>query len=191
MGQLQHTSRKADSASSSAAAPRLRPRVCLRKDCGRQFQPNRHNQKYCQDPECLRLLRRWQAAKRQQRRRAHPDVRQQHADAQRERRARQREECRCQETATAAEPELIPAEQSSRAWSRSNVFSRPFCDRPGCYEPVRTSYRAPARYCSNACRQAVRRVRDRERKWLRRSDLRLSRNHDRRTMATPRARGDP
>jgi hypothetical protein len=34
-----------------------------------------------------------------------------------------------------------------------------------------TSPRNPARYCGTACRQAVRNVRDRERKWLSRGTL--------------------
>ena len=47
-------------------------------------------------------------------------------------------------------------------------FSEAFCDRPGCYEPVRESRCAPASYCGDDCRAAMRRVRDRERKSLRR-----------------------
>ena len=58
------------------------------------------------------------------------------------------------------------------AWSRSRTFfSPPFCDRPGCHEPPVTSVRNPARYCCPACRQAVRNVQDRERKWLSRGTL--------------------
>jgi hypothetical protein len=34
-----------------------------------------------------------------------------------------------------------------------------------------TSLRNPARYCCSACRQAVRNVQDRERKWLSRGTL--------------------
>ena len=58
------------------------------------------------------------------------------------------------------------------AWSRSsNFFSPPLCDRPGCHESPVTSLRNPARYCCPACRQAVRNVQDRERKWLARGTL--------------------
>ena len=58
------------------------------------------------------------------------------------------------------------------AWSRSrNFFSPPLCDRPGCHEPPVSSPRNPARYCCPACRQAVRNVQDRERKWLSRGTL--------------------
>ncbi len=46
-----------------------------------------------------------------------------------------------------------------------------FCDRPGCYDPVRASRSKAAKYCSDGCRRAVHRVRDRERKWLKRHAL--------------------
>ena len=45
------------------------------------------------------------------------------------------------------------------------------CDRPGCYELPVTSIRNPARYCCPACRQAVRNIQDRERKWRFRGTL--------------------
>ena len=54
-----------------------------------------------------------------------------------------------------------------RVVTQQKFFSPlPLCDRPGCYEPPVTSPRNPARYCCAACRQAVRNVLDRERKWL-------------------------
>jgi hypothetical protein len=140
----------------TASAPRLRPRICLRKGCGRTYQPGRWNQRYCQDAECMRLLRRWQAAKRQRERRSQPEIRQKHAAAERDRRARRPP---YQSTRKA---EANP----KRAWSRSKKNSGPICDRPGCYDRPRPSCRCPARYCGNDCRQAVRRVCDRERKWF-------------------------
>ena len=42
------------------------------------------------------------------------------------------------------------------------------CDRPGCYEPPTQSLGKPARFCCRACRQALHRVHDRERKWQQR-----------------------
>jgi hypothetical protein len=58
------------------------------------------------------------------------------------------------------------------AWSRSRTFfSPPLCDRPGCHAHPACSPRNPARYCGPACRQAVRNVQDRERKWLSRGTL--------------------
>ena len=163
MGHLQHTLHSPDSTSCS----RLRSRDCLRQGCGHVYQPRRWNQRYCQDPECLRLVRRWQAAKRQQQRRAHPEVLQAHAATERQRRARRREESRL----ASEEVSVTPADGAvqGRAWSRSKSFLAPFCDRPGCYEAVRLSRHFHARYCGDDCRQAMKRVRDRERKWLRRN----------------------
>jgi hypothetical protein len=61
-----------------------------------------------------------------------------------------------------------PPDPPPRAWSRRRRSCGNSCQRPGCYEPVRPSCRAPARYCSEQCRAAVQRVRDRERKHKRR-----------------------
>ena len=134
---------------------RPRTRVCLRKGCGRMYQPRRSNQRYCQDPECLRLVRRWQAAKRQAKRRQEDEVKAQHAEAERARRQR-------------ATPPQAPksSEVVAARGHAARIFSpTPMCDRPGCHEPVVKSGRNQARYCCEACREAVRRVRDRERKW--------------------------
>jgi hypothetical protein len=55
------------------------------------------------------------------------------------------------------------------ASSRSKTDFGPFCDRPGCYKAPRGHSRCRVAYCGCKCRQAMRRVRDRERKWLRRN----------------------
>ena len=67
---------------------RPRARKCLRKDCGRQYQPRRWNQRYCQEPECRRQVRRWQAARRQAKHRQQADAKAWHAQTERERRQR-------------------------------------------------------------------------------------------------------
>lgn len=167
MGQPQPTGCRTPSASAS----RFVPRQCHRKGCAHLFEPQRWNQRYCREPECLRLLHRWQATKRQQRRRNRAEVRRQHADAQRQRRTRQREEARVRQTERSPQASGPPASIDtpvSRAWSRSKKNPGDFCDRPGCFEPRRPSHRAPTRYCGDTCRHASRRVRDRERKWKKR-----------------------
>lgn len=73
----------------------------------------------------------------------------------------------------------------ARAWSRSRAFFfAPLCSRPGCHEHPVASVRNPARYCSHACRQALRNVQDRERKWLSRGTLdgRKKRAHEYRAV---------
>jgi hypothetical protein len=149
--------------SSAARNSRHPPRTCLRKGCGGSFVPQRWNQRYCQDPECHRLLRRWHAAKRQQRRRSRAEVRQQRAAAAKQRRAeaRSRSLASGQPSCPGPDPATPP-----RAWSRRRKNSDSFCDRAGCYEPPRVTGRCPARYCGDGCCQAQSRVRDRERKWL-------------------------
>ena len=146
----------------SASRGRLGWRTCLRKDCGRKFQARRYNQRYCREPECLAEVRRWQAAKRQQKCRSQPGARQRHAEAERQRRKRPR-------GCPAAEARKPSA--NSGAWSRSRRHPEIFCDRPGCYEPPRDSPRAPALYCGDDCRAAMRQARDRQRKWLRRKTV--------------------
>ncbi len=138
---------------------RPRARLCLRKGCGRRYRPQRWNQRYCQDPECRRLLRRWQAARRQARRRQDEAVQAQHAQAERARRRRA--------------PTLPQAPQRARVEAvrghAAKIFSvPPLCARPGCHDTAPKSGRSQACYCCPACRQAVRRVRQRERKWLKR-----------------------
>jgi len=63
-------------------------RLCLRKGCGQKYQPRRWNQRYCQDAECQREVRRWQAARRQAKRRLDAEAKAQHAEAERVRRQR-------------------------------------------------------------------------------------------------------
>jgi hypothetical protein len=44
----------------------------------------------------------------------------------------------------AGEPTQV---EEAGAWSRSKNSSASFCDRPGCYDPVRCSCRTRARFC--------------------------------------------
>ena len=146
------------------ARPRKpRSRICLRKGCGRRYQPRRWNQHYCQDSECLRLVRRWQAAKRQAQRRQDEAAKLQHAQAQRAHRQRV-----ASLPQAPKEPEVTPA----RGHAAKIISSSPMCDRPGCHEPPCKVTDRPMCFCSRACRQAVRRVLDRERKWLIRGTFR-------------------
>jgi hypothetical protein len=139
-----------------ARARRPRPRLCLRKGCGRTYQPRRLNQRYCQDPECLREVRRWQAARRQAKRRQDATAKAQHAAAERARRAR---------APSSTQPSKPPEVAAARGHAARILLSLFLCARPGCYEPPLKSGRQQARYCCAACREAVRRVLERERKW--------------------------
>jgi hypothetical protein len=71
---------------SKARAPRPRQRTCVNKKCGRKYHARRWNQRYCQDPECLREVNRWLAARRQAERRKAETAKAQHAQAEKARR---------------------------------------------------------------------------------------------------------
>ncbi len=68
-------------------------------------------------------------------------------------------------------PQKTPLGKVARAipMPRRKFF---FCQRPGCYEHVLPTTRSPRqRFCSWACRNALRRVAVRERRWRRRLRL--------------------
>ena len=175
MGQRQHTPR-----SRRVARPLQRRRTCLRKGCGRVYSASRWNQRYCQEPGCQQLVKRWQAAKRQRAHRRSPQNRKRHAEAEAKRRRDRAAQARPNDDA-----DVEQTADQDRAWSRSRKFPGEFCDRPGCYESLPEHSRAPARYCGHDCRRAVRRVRDRERKWLSRNGYRAQRARFRQTSAAP------
>jgi len=162
---------------------RPRPRLCLRKECGRKYTPRCWNQRYCQDPECLRLVRRWQAAKRQAERRQDDAVKAQQAKSQQSRRQRAK---------SSPQPPQRPEVAAARGHAAKIIFPTPFCARPGCHEPPPKSGRNQAKYCCPACRQAVQRVLDRERKWLKRGTFEGRRAREREYQAARTRRcGEP
>ena len=129
------------------------------------FLPRSWNQRYCREPDCLPLLHRWQADRRQRRLRLQVEKQQQHAEAERQRRGRRREQER---TAVRKDSPTPPAPRNAatpRAWSRSAKIPHDFCDRPGCYGPLQGRRRGPTQYCGKGCSRAERRVQDRERKF--------------------------
>ncbi len=153
---------------------RPRSRLCLRKGCGCKYTPQRWNQHYCQDPECLRLVRRWQAAKRQAKRRQDDAAKAQHAEAQKARRRRD---------SSSPQPPKAPEVATARGHAAKIFSATPICDRPGCHETPLKSGRAQAKYCGPSCCQAVRRVLDRERKWLKRGTFQGRRAREREYQA--------
>jgi hypothetical protein len=161
---------------------RPRRRICLRKGCGRKYQPRCWNQRYCQDPECQRLVKRWQAARRQARRRQDETAKSAHAAAERARRRR---------VPSSPQVPKAPAVAAARGHAASIFSPAPLCDRPGCHEVPHKSGRSQARYCCATCRQAVRRVRDRERKWQERGTFRGRRARAREYQAARARRHEP
>jgi len=86
-----------------ARGRRPRQRTCLRKGCRRKYRPRCSYQHYCQEPECLREVRRWQAARRQAKRRQDARVKARHAQAEKERRQRAKLASQAVE-----DPEVVP-----------------------------------------------------------------------------------
>lgn len=156
------------------SARRPRPRLCLRKGCGRQYQPRRWNQRYCQDAECLRLVRRWLAARRQAKRRQDDAAKTEHAEKQRARRRR---------VPSPPQALKVPELAAARGHAAKTLLPTSLCNRPGCHEPPLKSGRHQACYCCPTCRQALRRVLDRERKWRLRGTFQGRRARDREYQA--------
>lgn len=145
-----------DSQNTNDFHPRER-RSCHRKGCSNRFLPRRSNQRFCLEPFCTVELRRWQAAKRQRRHRADSANSAKHRERERQRRLNKSAE------RDSSQPQADPTNPVD-AWSRRTDIPKDFCDRPGCYEPKASSDRNTAKYCGSACRNAVHRVRRRERK---------------------------
>jgi hypothetical protein len=124
----------------------------------------RWNQRYCQDPDCRRKLRRWQSARRQLRRRKTEEGRNRHREAEKMRRKKHKED---------ADFGRKPCRSIDLGEERGHAakcfHENIFCARPGCFKEPRRSIRTTSKYCSDECRRAVRRVLDRERKWLARN----------------------
>jgi hypothetical protein len=87
-----------------ARARRPRERTCVNKKCGRKYHASRWNQRYCQDPECMREVNRWLAARRQAERRKADAAKAQHAQAEKARRQRAKSVPK-----DVPKPELTPA----------------------------------------------------------------------------------
>ena len=163
--------------------PRQRP--CLLKGCEKPFRSTHPQARYC-SAKCQAAARRWR------RRRASRQYRQT-ANGRLKRQAQcQRYRCRCTERRQRDQAQQSPAPESPctcptsvREGQRPAGDSEFFrCERPGCEAWfIRTSRSPCQRFCSPSCRQALRRVIERERRWRQRG-LRA-----RRQSTTKKSRG--
>ena len=137
---------------------RHRLRRCLLKGCERPFWPRRPQARYCSEA-CQEAARRWRGRQSSQRYRAS-----EHGKAQR-REQSQRYRQRCRERQIASADVEASGEGQRPAPARKNSSTRR-CERPGCYEhfPVKHEHSCQ-RFCSVACRLALRRVLDREARY--------------------------
>lgn len=133
-----------------------RPRRCLLKGCERLFWPRHWRSHFC-SKTCQQKARRWQRWKASQQYRATDHGKERRREQSRRRRQRQQQE-RKAASAVADEPR-----EGQRIQPPGEDFSSEPCHRPGCYEVFALPHeRSCKRFCSVACRLALRRVLDRE-----------------------------
>jgi hypothetical protein len=136
---------------------RLGTRRCLLKGCECSYTPHHPLSQYC-SPECQAAARRWRQQQANRRYRAST----QGKCRRREQSCRYRQRQRIKRA-----PETMPCAGGEGYQERvsGDMFC---CQRPGCYVHFVRTPRSPLqRFCSFACRQALRRVRLRERRWRR------------------------
>lgn len=142
---------------------RQRARRCLLKGCERLFWPRHWRSHYCSDA-CRRAARRWRRWQASQRYRATENGKERRQEQSRRYRQRVRERVREWQAASAdGEPER----EGQRKSVAGEDFGERACARPGCYEVFALSHEQSCqRFCSMACRLALRRVMDREARYL-------------------------
>lgn len=151
MGHFQHD----DSSPEWQAPTHSRPRICLLKGCEKWFCPDHPRSRYCSDAcqDAARDWSVWEAARRyratehgKERRREQSRRYRQHVRERRQEAAEQTAACEGHQKAD--DSEKIP------------------CSRPGCYELFPPERRSPLKkFCCALCREALRRVRQREARW--------------------------
>jgi hypothetical protein len=132
-----------------------RPRGCLLKGCQRLYWARHPQTHYCSEA-CRQAARRWRRWRASQQYRATENGKQQRREQAKRYRKRVRE--RQVTSADVASPR-----EGQRAASAREDFSGQPCVRPGCYELFTLPHEhSSKRFCSVACRLALRRVLDRE-----------------------------
>jgi hypothetical protein len=140
-----------------------RARRCLLKDCECLFIPSCPQSRYC-SKACQQAARRWRRVKASRAHRADPDGREQRR--RHNRLYRQRRRARVTAAAAARPPSSTPAREGKRPACSCEFFHERMCDRPGCYVTFTVRHECSCqRFCSLACRLALRRVLDRERRY--------------------------
>ena len=141
---------------------RPRMRLCLMKGYEQRFHPRHARQRYCSEG-CRAAARKWSRRKAQERYRE-TAAGQQMRNGQ-SRRYRERGKSR-----KPPEPETVS--EPGRVITTEHFFFDHSCDRPNCYEGIRRTRRSPLQhFCSQECRRALERVRERERRWKQARDL--------------------
>jgi hypothetical protein len=146
--------------SQSPVAGFPRRRECLLKGCGKWFRPERPLARYCGQPcrAAARRWTRWWAAWRYRRSERGRQCRREQCQRRRERLRQQRDE-----SDSLQQPSPPACEGHHKGDNRKKIP----CRRPGCYRRFAVSRRSPhQRFCNGFCRKALRRVIQREQRWL-------------------------
>jgi hypothetical protein len=138
------------------------PRRCLLKGCERLYWSRHPRSHYC-SVACRRAARHWQCWRASQQYRATENGKQQR----REQSKRYRERVRAQQQQPkGASADADSPREGQRIASAQADFSGWPCARPGCYELFAIPHEhSNKRFCSVACRLALRRVLDREARY--------------------------
>jgi hypothetical protein len=149
--------------------PRPRRRLCLLKGCEQPFEPSHPQARYC-STRCRAGARRWRCWRASRTYRAGEQ-----GQARRREQSRRYRTRRQQRERAAAEPHgepdpPAPESAEPREGQRPALESEESCcARPGCYAGfVRGCRSLRQNFCDWLCRQALRRVRQREARWRRR-----------------------
>ena len=127
------------------------------KGCERWFEPARPQSRYCSG-DCAAAARRWRSVRASRRYRASDGGRVRRREQNRRYRQRRRER-----ELAAASAEAAAAREGQRPVPGDEDFCERMCARPGCYVTFVVKHAASCRrFCSVACRLALRRVLDRE-----------------------------
>jgi hypothetical protein len=135
-------------------------RRCLLKGCERWFTPARPQARYC-SPHCQMAARRWRRWRASQRYRS--------TEPGKQRRRQQSQRYRQRQPPSPQPPADPPPPEGQRPARNPQHSAGCACDRPGCYDFFTPEPRCPdRRFCTPSCRNALRRVRQRELKLVER-----------------------
>ena len=132
-----------------------RARICLLKGCEKWFSPFHSLSRYCSEA-CVQAARRWSRRLAAERYRA--------SDQGKERRRQQ--SCRYRERVRQRQEEPETSPTVGEGHQEATDSEKIPCSRPGCYELFPPQRRSPLKkFCCALCREALRRVRQREARW--------------------------
>lgn len=148
--------------------PSRRARRCLLKGCERWFVPPRPQSRYCSGA-CVQAARRWRRVKASRRYRASANGRVRRRELNRAYRQRRGQRQAAAAVPVEASAGVAAVREDQRPASGDEDFCQRMCDRPGCYATFWVCESAASRrFCSVACRLALRRVLDREARYRQR-----------------------